>query len=184
MTGVSAGSSRASASSDLSASLSVSVAIVSAATVATTAAAAIGATAAMSCGVATAASGSGTGAGSGVGAGASTRAGGSIFGASLPGTKASVVVGVSCNPVTFARDARVLIDAGFRLERVTPVAKPTADGVRYEVEAVPTGAGAGLAGLRPGLQGVAQIELTSRPLLQRWALHAWHWLRMLTWTWL
>ncbi len=70
------------------------------------------------------------------------------------------------------------------LERVTPVAKPTADGVRYEVEAVPTGAGAGLAGLRPGLQGVAQIELTSRPLLQRWALHAWHWLRMLTWTWL
>ncbi len=39
----------------------------------------------------------------------------------LPGTKASVVVGVSCNPVTFARDARVLIDGGFRLERVTPV---------------------------------------------------------------
>lgn len=39
----------------------------------------------------------------------------------LPGTKASVVVGVSCNPVTFARDARVLIDAGFLLERVTPV---------------------------------------------------------------
>ena len=39
----------------------------------------------------------------------------------LPGTKASVVVGVSCNPTTFARDARVLIDAGFRLELVTPV---------------------------------------------------------------
>ena len=37
------------------------------------------------------------------------------------GTKASVVVGVSCNPTTFARDARVLIDAGFRLETVTPV---------------------------------------------------------------
>jgi 23S rRNA (uracil1939-C5)-methyltransferase len=41
--------------------------------------------------------------------------------AQVAGTKASVVVGVSCNPVTFARDARVLIDAGFRLERVTPV---------------------------------------------------------------
>lgn len=41
--------------------------------------------------------------------------------AQIAGTKASVVVGVSCNPVTFARDARVLIDAGFRLERVTPV---------------------------------------------------------------
>lgn len=39
----------------------------------------------------------------------------------LAATKAAVVVGVSCNPVTFARDARVLIDAGFRLERVTPV---------------------------------------------------------------
>jgi len=36
-------------------------------------------------------------------------------------SKAGVVVGVSCNPVTFARDARVLIDAGFRLERATPV---------------------------------------------------------------
>lgn len=41
--------------------------------------------------------------------------------AQIAGTKAGVVVGVSCNPVTFARDARVLIDAGFRLERVTPV---------------------------------------------------------------
>jgi 23S rRNA (uracil1939-C5)-methyltransferase len=35
--------------------------------------------------------------------------------------KASLVVGISCNPATFARDARVLVDAGFRLERVTPV---------------------------------------------------------------
>ncbi|WP_288757075.1 class I SAM-dependent RNA methyltransferase [uncultured Brevundimonas sp.] len=41
--------------------------------------------------------------------------------AQIAGTKAAVVVGVSCNPQTFARDARVLIDAGFRLERVTPV---------------------------------------------------------------
>ena len=36
-------------------------------------------------------------------------------------TKATTVVGVSCNPQTFARDAGVLIDAGFRLETVTPV---------------------------------------------------------------
>ncbi|MBX9616647.1 MAG: class I SAM-dependent RNA methyltransferase [Caulobacteraceae bacterium] len=41
--------------------------------------------------------------------------------AQIAGTKAAVVVGVSCNPQTFARDARVLIDAGFRLETVTPV---------------------------------------------------------------
>ncbi len=39
----------------------------------------------------------------------------------LPGTKASTVVYVSCNPATFARDARLLVDAGFRLERVTPI---------------------------------------------------------------
>jgi len=36
-------------------------------------------------------------------------------------SKVARVVGVSCNPATFARDARVLIDAGFRLERVLPV---------------------------------------------------------------
>jgi len=41
--------------------------------------------------------------------------------AQIAGTKAAVVVGVSCNPATFARDARMLIDAGFRLETVTPI---------------------------------------------------------------
>ena len=41
--------------------------------------------------------------------------------AQIAATKAAAVVGVSCNPQTFARDARVLIDAGFRLETVTPI---------------------------------------------------------------
>ena len=36
-------------------------------------------------------------------------------------SKLARVVGVSCNPVTFARDARVLVDAGFHLTRVAPV---------------------------------------------------------------
>jgi len=39
----------------------------------------------------------------------------------IAASKASRVVGVSCNPTTFARDAGVLIDAGFRLEKVLPV---------------------------------------------------------------
>lgn len=41
--------------------------------------------------------------------------------AQIAQTKAAVVVGVSCNAQTFARDARTLVEAGFRLERVTPI---------------------------------------------------------------
>ncbi|PZN99193.1 MAG: RNA methyltransferase, partial [Alphaproteobacteria bacterium] len=49
------------------------------------------------------------------------RAGAQDQTAQIADTRASVVVGVSCNPVTFARDARMLLDAGFRLETVTPI---------------------------------------------------------------
>ncbi|TAK86853.1 MAG: HlyD family efflux transporter periplasmic adaptor subunit [Aquabacterium sp.] len=71
---------------------------------------------------------------------------------------------------------------GLMLNRVMPVAKTTPNGVRYEIEAIPTGAGAGARGLRPGLQGVARIDMPPRPLLWRMADRAWQWLRMQAWT--
>jgi 23S rRNA (uracil1939-C5)-methyltransferase len=39
----------------------------------------------------------------------------------LARSKVGRVAGVSCNPATFARDARILTDAGFSLKRVLPV---------------------------------------------------------------
>ena len=39
----------------------------------------------------------------------------------LAASSVATVVAVSCNPATFARDARILIDGGYRLKRVTPV---------------------------------------------------------------
>jgi 23S rRNA (uracil1939-C5)-methyltransferase len=39
----------------------------------------------------------------------------------LAASKIGVVIAVSCNVATFARDARALIDGGYRLEQITPV---------------------------------------------------------------
>ena len=39
----------------------------------------------------------------------------------LAASKVPAVIGVSCNVATFARDARILVDSGFRLETVTPI---------------------------------------------------------------
>ncbi|WP_374470086.1 class I SAM-dependent RNA methyltransferase [Phenylobacterium sp.] len=49
------------------------------------------------------------------------RAGAAEQAAELARSGVARVIGVSCNPATFARDARTLVDAGFRLERVLPV---------------------------------------------------------------
>lgn len=49
------------------------------------------------------------------------RAGAAEQTAEIAKSKVAKVVGVSCNPQTFAKDARALVDAGFRLEKVLPV---------------------------------------------------------------
>jgi 23S rRNA (uracil1939-C5)-methyltransferase len=36
-------------------------------------------------------------------------------------SKAKIVVAVSCNPNTLARDAKILIEGGYRIGSVTPV---------------------------------------------------------------
>ncbi len=49
------------------------------------------------------------------------RAGASAQAAQIAASRAGRAIGVSCNPATFARDARILVDGGFTLERVLPV---------------------------------------------------------------
>lgn len=49
------------------------------------------------------------------------RAGAAPQARMLAESRVPIVVGVSCNPVTFARDARTLVDGGYRLHEATPI---------------------------------------------------------------
>jgi 23S rRNA (uracil1939-C5)-methyltransferase len=49
------------------------------------------------------------------------REGAEIQARNLARGRVPLVVGVSCNPVSFARDAKLLVEGGYTLSRVTPI---------------------------------------------------------------
>ena len=49
------------------------------------------------------------------------RAGAREQAAAIAASSLAAAIAVSCNPNTFARDARILVDGGFTLQEVTPV---------------------------------------------------------------
>jgi 23S rRNA (uracil1939-C5)-methyltransferase len=49
------------------------------------------------------------------------RAGAAAQAAEIAASGVATVVAVSCNPATFARDAKTLVDGGYRLEVATPI---------------------------------------------------------------
>jgi len=68
----------------------------------------------------------------------------------------------------------------FTVERLTPVATSEGDRNTFRVEAV---LDAPSAILRPGLEGVAKIEIDRRPLIWIWTHELVDWIRLWAWSW-
>ncbi|MBT3928009.1 MAG: RNA methyltransferase, partial [Rhodospirillaceae bacterium] len=49
------------------------------------------------------------------------RAGAKAQAETLAASQVARIAAVSCNPASFARDARILIDGGYRLSALTPI---------------------------------------------------------------
>lgn len=67
------------------------------------------------------------------------------------------------------------------ITRVTPIARTVEGNNVFEVEADVSGAAAGR--IRPGLEGVARIDVARRPLAWGWSHRLTEWLRLRLWAW-
>ncbi len=67
------------------------------------------------------------------------------------------------------------------LQRITPVSTPGKGRNRFRVEAH---LDAPLAGLRPGMEGVAKVAIERRRLIWIWTHGLVDWLRLQAWSWL
>ena len=67
------------------------------------------------------------------------------------------------------------------VEKITPVAEAEEGRNRFRVEARLLGE---IEGLRPGIEGVAKIDVGERRLLWIWTHDAIDWLTLALWTWL
>ena len=72
-------------------------------------------------------------------------------------------------------------EVGFRVSLVTSVSEPAEGSNRFRVEAVLDEA---LPAMRPGMAGLARIDIDQRHLIAIWTREARHWLSLALWRWL
>lgn len=70
---------------------------------------------------------------------------------------------------------------GFSLSKVTPVTEARDGGNFFRVEAELTDVS---ARIRPGMEGVAKVEIDERNLFWIWTYPLWQWIRLKLWSWI